>query len=342
MPGPTNAQHIDHIRWGIIGCGDVTEVKSGPAFNKVPASSLVAVMRRDAAKVKDYAQRHGVPKWYADAGQLINDPDINAVYVATPPGYHEEYTIAALQAGKPVYVEKPMSVNTASCERMLAVSQATNVKLSVAHYRRALPKFMAIKKLLDENAIGHIRTVRLSMLQPDSSNIIADPVTNWRVDPAISGAGLFYDLAPHQLDLMLYFFGEVTESFGIAANQAGLYKAEDVVAGVMRLSGDIIFSGQWCFTVAEDSKEDICEITGSAGKISFPVFGHEVTLLSGKEEKKMFFPPPAHIQQPMIEKVVQYFLGNDSNPCSATDAIGSMTVMENFVYGVESKMKKES
>src|SRR5258708_7472019 len=136
------------IRWGIIGCGDVTEVKSGPAFNKVPGSSLVAVMRRDAAKAKDYAERHGVPKWYADAAQLINDPDINAIYVATPPGYHEAYTIAALQAGQPVYVEKPMSIDTASCLRMQAVAEATQVKLSVAHYRRALPMFLTIKHLL--------------------------------------------------------------------------------------------------------------------------------------------------------------------------------------------------
>src|ERR1044072_2959571 len=94
------------IGWGIIGCGDVTEVKSGPAFNKVPHSALVAVMRRDSEKAKDYAKRHNVPKWYGDAGNLINDPDVNAIYVATPPSSHEEYTIAAVNAGNPVYVEK--------------------------------------------------------------------------------------------------------------------------------------------------------------------------------------------------------------------------------------------
>lgn len=333
MNGSVKLNPIDQIRWGIIGCGNVTEVKSGPAFNKVPASSLLAVMRRDAAKAKDYALRHGITKWYTDAEALINDPDINAVYIATPPAYHEAYTLAALTAGKAVYVEKPMSVDVASCKRMLAASKSTGVKLTIAHYRRALPMFLAIKKLLEENTIGKIRTIRLSMLQPDKSTMTAAEETNWRVDPTISGAGLFYDLAPHQLDLMLYFFGEATESYGIAANQAGLYKAEDVVAGVMRLSGDIIFSGQWCYTVAENSDEDICEITGSAGKISFPVFGYEVRVLSGNEEKKLQFPPPTHIQQPMIEKVVQYFLGNGSNPCSAMDAIGSMTIMENFVYG---------
>ncbi len=321
------------IRWGIIGCGDVTEVKSGPAFNKIPGSSLVAVMRRDAAKAKDYALRHQVPKWYDDAAQLINDPDINAVYVATPPGFHEEYTLAALSAGKPVYVEKPMAIHTESCLRMMAAAEATNVKLCVAHYRRALPKFLHIKELLSEKKIGDIRTVRISMLQTDKSALIADTEINWRVDPSLAGAGLFYDLAPHQLDLVLYFFGNPLEAYGMGANQAGLYKAEDVVAGVMRLPGDILFSGQWCYTVDEGIQEDIFEITGSAGKISFPVFGNEVTIQTGDEKNILQFDPPQHIQQPMIEKVVAYFAGTGPNPCSAADAIGSMKVMEKFAYG---------
>src|ERR1700747_392477 len=102
---------MEKIKWGIIGCGDVTEVKSGPAFNKVKDSELVAVMRRDGEKAKDYAQRHKVPKWYTNADQLIHDPDANSVYIATPPSSHEEYAIAVINAGKPVYVEKPMSVD---------------------------------------------------------------------------------------------------------------------------------------------------------------------------------------------------------------------------------------
>ena len=100
---------MEKIKWGIIGCGDVTEVKSGPAFNKVKNSGLVAVMRRDAEKAEDYARRHTVPKWYSDANKLIHDPEVNAIYIATPPSSHEEYTMAAFDAGKPVYVEKPMS-----------------------------------------------------------------------------------------------------------------------------------------------------------------------------------------------------------------------------------------
>ena len=275
------SNHLSDIRWGIIGCGDVTEVKSGPAFNKVANSSLVAVMRRDATKAKDYAQRHNVPKWYDDAAKLINDPDINAIYVATPPGSHEEYSIAALNAGKPVYVEKPMATDTAACMRMQQAATTTNIKLSIAHYRRALPMFLRIKELINSGSIGDIRTVRLSMLQQDKSSMIANTAINWRVDPAIAGAGLFYDLAPHQLDIIIFFLGTPVEAYGIGANQAGLYKAEDVVTGVMRLPNNILFNGQWCYTVSELAQEDICEIVGSKGKISFPIFGHAVTVKNG-------------------------------------------------------------
>ncbi|MEK7198545.1 MAG: Gfo/Idh/MocA family oxidoreductase [Bacteroidota bacterium] len=325
-----NNDSLHTISWGIIGCGNVTEIKSGPAFYKIPGSSLVAVMRRDAAKAKDYAERHGVSKWYTNASELINDPAVNAIYVATPPKYHEAYTIAALLAGKPVYVEKPMSVNTASCLRMQTASDQTGVKLCVAHYRRALPMFNRIKQLLDEGVVGKIRTVKLTMLQPDQSSVIALTENNWRVDPEMAGAGLFFDLAPHQLDLMVYLFGKAVETYGLAANQAGLYKAEDVVTGIMRLENDILFNGQWCFTVAEGMEEDLVEINGSDGKISFPVFGYEVTIQTGNEKKVLTFEPPAHIQQPMIAKVVQYFLGKGNNPCSAADAILSMTVMDSF------------
>ena len=328
----------ESIRWGIIGCGNVTEKKSGPAFNKIPGSSLIAVMRRDAEKARDYANRHDVPKWYSDANALINDPEVNAIYVATPPGSHEVYAVAALQAGKPVYVEKPMSIDTASCNRMLAVAEKTGMKLTIAHYRRALPMFLKIKELISNNTIGNVRSIRLSMLQPDNSKVIADAETNWRVNPVLSGAGLFYDLAPHQLDILLFFFGNPTEVSGFSANQAGLYKAEDIVTGIMRLPGDILFNGQWCFTVADEAKEDICEIVGSKGRISFPVFGYEVTIQTKEKHEVLSFTPPPHIQQPMIEKVVQYFSGTGPNPCSAKDAIESMKVMEQFVYSHVSKL----
>lgn len=320
------------IKWGIIGCGDVTEIKSGPAFNKVPGSELVAVMRRNTEKAKDYAFRHGVPKWYGDADELINDPEVDAIYIATPPLYHEAYTVAAITAGKPVYVEKPMSTHLEDCIRMRNLADATGVKLSVAHYRRAMPMFIRIKQMLEEHLIGDVRTIRLSMLQPEQSPIIASSESYWRVDPKIGGiGGLFYDLAPHQLDLMVHFFGPAEYSMGLSANQAGSYQARDIVCGLAQFKDNILFTGTWCFTVAKELAEDQCEIIGSHGKILFPLFGNIIQLQKGSENEEIIFERPEHVQQPMIEKVVQYFSGEGPNPCSADDAIESMKLMEKFV-----------
>ncbi|WP_448634186.1 Gfo/Idh/MocA family protein [Pedobacter panaciterrae] len=321
---------MKEIKWGIIGCGDVTEVKSGPAFNKVPNSSLVAVMRRDVAKAWDYASRHNVPAWYDNAEKLINDPEVNAVYIATPPLQHEEYTLLSLAAGKPVYVEKPMTLNTESALRMKNAAINFNVKLCVAHYRREQPIFLKVKQLLSDKVIGDIRFVQLQMLQSPAHNLIASTDTNWRLDPSISGGGLFHDLAPHQLDLMIYYFGKVSSSSGISVNQSKEYSADDLVTGQILFENGVVFNGTWCFTVSEADKKDICEITGSTGKISFPVFGNKITLKKDGYEEEFIFEALQHVQQPMIERVTAYFLGKGDNPCSAEQAILSMELMDSF------------
>ncbi len=321
---------MQKIKWGIIGCGDVTEKKSGPAFNKVPNSELVAVMRRDAAKAQDYAKRHNVPKWFSNADELINDPEVKAIYIATPPLQHEDYAFRAMAAGKPVYIEKPVSLSAASAKRMLEASEKYQQKAAVAHYRRQQPVFLKVKELLENKAIGEVRFVDLKMLQPPKSNLIASSAENWRIDPAISGGGLFHDLAPHQLDLMVYFFGAVKEASGFGLNQGGYYQADDLVTGNILFENKVAFAGMWCFTVQENEQQDICTIIGSEGKMSFPVFGSEITLTKNGLAEKITFEPLEHVQQPMIAKVVQYFLGESSNPCSIQDAIFSMEVMDTF------------
>ncbi len=320
---------MNEIKWGIIGCGDVTEVKSGPAFNKVNNSQLVAVMRRDAAKAADYAKRHGVPKWYSNASDLINDPEVNAIYIATPPLQHEEYTIAALAAGKPVYVEKPMALNSAAAQRMAEASEKYGTKLVVAHYRRAQPLFLKIKSLLAEKTIGEVRFVDLKMLQPAASNVIANSEENWRINPAISGGGLFHDLAPHQLDLMLYYFGEAVNFHGLASKNNAIAVA-DLVTGHIEFENNVVFNGLWCFSVPKNEQADTCEIVGTKGKITFSVFGQYIKINTEGKEETLNFEPLQHVEQPMIEKVVAYFSGEGENPCSADEALKTMKIMDAF------------
>ncbi|MEN9884529.1 MAG: hypothetical protein RLZZ420_1746 [Bacteroidota bacterium] len=321
------------ITWGIIGCGNVTEMKSGPAFNKVPGSRLHAVMRRDPALAEDYAKRHQVPVWYSDADALLNDPEINAVYIATPPKFHEEYTLAALDKGKMVYVEKPVTMDVASCQRMMEAQDRCKGKVVVAHYRRALPMFKEIAALVRNKKVGKITLIKLAMFKPDDHVDAAQHASNWRVKPELAGGGYFYDLAPHQLDIIQYIFGTPIRSAGLFANQAGLYPAEDAVVCQFQLPGGIHFQGSWNFSMPAILREDSCQLIGENGYIQFPFFGNEVRVVTDAGADLISFQHPQHIQQPMIGKVVSYFLGNGENPCSLEEAIVSLQVMEQAVNG---------
>jgi predicted dehydrogenase len=321
---------MSKITWGIIGCGNVTEKKSGPALNKVPNSKLIAVMRRNAEKAADYATRHNVPKWYNDGEKLLNDLEINSVYVATPPASHIDYTLAALKKGLNVYIEKPITLNAAEAITIAeAVKQSTG-KVAVAHYRRAQPMFLYVKDLIDTKAIGDVRTVQIKMWQSLRPQLITHLEDNWRINPALSGGGYFHDLSPHQLDLMLYFFGEPVYYSGRSLNQSGAYPCDDNVSGQIVFKNNVVVNGSWSFNVAETETTDECLIIGTKGSISFPFFGHTVTTRIGTEGETVDYPPLEHVQQPMIEKVVNYFNGQGPNPCSIDEAVVLMKIIDAF------------
>ena len=320
------------VNWGIIGCGDVCEVKSGPAFNKVDNSKLVAVMRRNPDKAKDFARRHGVPKYYSDADELINDKEVNAIYIATPPSSHESYLEMTLKAGKPVYVEKPVTINAASLERMIEMEKLYDCKVSVAHYRRGLPLFNKIKQLVNEGAIGKVKLILLRTLQPPVSKIITQTEDNWRINPEISGGGFFHDLSPHQLDIMCWIFGTPQQVYVQVANQGKLYNAPDLTMVQLAFVNDIYFNGVWDFNVSEAATADSCEIIGDKGAIRFSFFRVstiELTTTAGTETLELEYPP--NIQQPHINNVVRFFRGEDVNPCTLQDALVTMRVMDKAV-----------
>lgn len=319
------------INWGIIGCGDVTEKKSGPAFNKIAGSKLVAVMRRDAEKAADYAQRHGVTNWYSDANDLMAREDLNAIYIATPPSSHAGYAINALEKGFNVYVEKPVTRNAAEARSIAdALKQCPNQKLTIAHYRRAVPMFLKVKQMLDTQLVGDVRTVQIRMWQRRKPALIADVATNWRVLPELSGGGYFHDLAPHQLDLMLFFFGLPEKYNGFSLNQSGTNAADDHVCGQILFKNNVVVNGSWCFNVAENQTTDTCEIIGTKGRITFPFFGNYISWKTDEEEQTITFIHPEHIQQPMIEKIIAFFNDEGPNPCSIDEAIILMDIMDSF------------
>lgn len=319
------------IRFGIIGCGDVTEVKSGPGFQKAENSELVAVMRRNGERARDYALRHGVPRWYDDAQALIDDPEVDAVYVATPPGSHLDYALAAAKAGKPVYVEKPMARSAAECEQMISACREAGVPLYVAYYRRALPRFLKVKELLEAGAIGDVRFVATTQYHPAPQAAEGGDIP-WRLQPEQSGGGLFFDLASHTLDVLDFLLGPIADAKGIASNQHGRFtEVEDIVTGVYRFAGGVHGTGTWCFSAY--GREDRNEIVGSAGKLVFSTFGHEPIRLesAGGDVQTFPFDAPAHIQQPLIQTIVNDLLGRGTCPSTGESAIRTSRVMDELV-----------
>ena len=310
------------IRWGIIGCGDVTEIKSGPGFQNAQGSALVAVMRRNAALAEDYARRHGVPRWYADAGRLIADPEVDAVYIATPPSSHKQYVLAAAAAGKPVYVEKPTGLDSADCEEMIAACRAAGVPLFVAYYRRAMPKFLTVRDLLASGVIGDVRFVRV-VLQRVPVPAEADPATRtWRYVPEVSGGGHLLDMGSHMLDLLDFLLGPVRAAQGMAVNQTGMYPAEDSVVATLAFERGVLGAGVW--NSAAHTAEDFIEVVGERGGMRFSCFDPApITLVSEGRTRTVEAEHPAHVQQPLIQTIVDEL--NGDGKCPSTGESGART-----------------
>jgi predicted dehydrogenase len=319
------------INWGIIGCGNVTEVKSGPAFNKVKNSRLIAVMRRNSALAEDYAKRHNVPRFYSDADDLINDTDINAVYVATPPSSHTDYAIRSIKVGKPVYIEKPMSVNYSECLRIIEASEKYGVPVFVAYYRRTLPGFIKVKELIESGSIGNIRLVQIQLFKspPDEEK---EGKLSWRVNPEISGGGHFLDLASHQLDYLDFLFGPVQKIKSVVINQAGLYKAEDLVSAEFLFPDNIVGTGTWCFNISQDSDRDSIEIFGEKGNIRFSCFTFGPIVLTNDHGKLEFINErPEHVQYFLIDQVVRALEGKGEASSTGITAARTSKVIDEIV-----------
>ena len=309
------------VRWGIIGCGDVTEVKSGPGFRKAEGSRLVAVMRRHGELAADYARRHGVARWYDRADALVGDPEIDAVYIATPPDTHAEYAEMVAAAGKPAYVEKPMARHLPECDRMIAAFARARLPLFVAYYRRRLPGFVKVEELVRSGALGRVTGATYRLAEPHH---LRGP--QWRTDPAVAGAGHFLDVGSHALDLLDFFLGPLSDVAGTAARTAGGRGVEDQVALSFRAGGA---AGSVACNFASAVRDDRMRITGTEGEVSFPVFRSEpLRLESAAGVREFDLPYPPHVGQPMIQSVVDDLLGRGACPSTGESARRTSAVMD--------------
>jgi predicted dehydrogenase len=226
----------------------------------------------------------------------------------------------------PVYIEKPVGIDLPAARRIAAAVSAAGVRACVAHYRRRLPAFVAVKQWLAEERIGRVQQVDLRLWK-------ATPKENagWRLDPAVSGGGHFHDLAPHQLDILLYYFGQPLKVSGISVGADA--RIADQVSGQILFPDAVLFNGSWNFTAPADREEDNCTITGEKGTIRFHFFRdfHLATMETAAGTESFRFDTPANVQAPLIAEVVQYFRGQGTNPSPVEDAVTGMQMMEQLL-----------
>jgi 1,5-anhydro-D-fructose reductase (1,5-anhydro-D-mannitol-forming) len=316
------------IRWGFIGCGNVTEVKSGPAYRKVKGFDVTAVMCRHLDKAADYAKRHGIDRFYNDADQLIKDVNVDAVYIATPPDSHKAYALKVAAARKPCCIEKPMAPSFRDCQEILASFQKNALPLFVAYYRRSLPRFMQIRHWLNSSEIGIVRHIEWHLVRPPSSKDL-EKSYHWRTDPAIASGGYFDDLASHGLDLFSFLFGEISHASGYSFNQQGLYQAKDAITGSWLHKNGITGSGYWNF--GSYSNEDKACIFGSEGKIEFSVFNNEpIVLINSLGRNEMLIEHPENIQLFHVKNMYDHLKGLSEHPSTGLTACHTNWVMDSI------------
>lgn len=326
---PNNPENTKTIRWGVLGCGNVTELKSGPAYQKTTGFKIEAVMRRDAEKAADYAKRHNISKFYSDAYELINDPNIDAIYIATPPDSHHFYGLQVASAGKICCIEKPLAPSYKESLEIYETFKAKNIPLFTAYYRRTLPRFEQIKTWLDDNKIGKLRSIRWNLTKP-ANDIDLSGEYNWRTDAKVAPGGYFDDLASHGLDLFSFLLGDIKNVSGYSLNQQGLYSAKDAITASWLHESGVTGNGNWNF--GSQKREDIVEISGNKGKITFSIFENDAIILSNTEgETELFIEHPENVQLHHVERIREHLLGNSKHPSADSSAVQTSWVMDKIL-----------
>lgn len=314
------------IRWGMIGTGDVTEIKSGPALYKSAGSSLLGVYNRTLAKAQDYARRHNVNKVYSSADDLINDRVIDAVYIATPPDSHLDYARKVIAAGKPVYIEKPLAPTGAECRQIALSAAQAQVPVFTAFYRRGLSRFQKVKELLNNNSLGKLKEVKISFSQPLPIDALQNKLP-WRLDSSISSSGMFLDVAIHAIDILDFLLGPISVVSSIAKSLSGISETIDTVTAHWKHPLGVRGYGEWSFCA--DESHDMLTISGDCGEITLSVFGNSpIRFITPDQTENYIFPVQKHVEQPYIQAIVNELLGKGSHPGSLESAIRAVEVIE--------------
>ena len=324
-------------------------MKSGPGFIRAANSQLVAVADRNAKRAENFARRHGVARWHDDADAIIRAPDVDIVYVATMTESHRDFVLRCATAGKPVLTEKPMAMNHADCLGMIAACRHAKVPLWVAYYRRGLPRFLKVRELVQSGAIGDVRMVISRHFQRiPTPEEMRGPFWGWRLDPARSGGGIFFEAIGHTLDILDFIIGPIESLRAFAGNQAGAYPPEDIVAVAYRFASGVFGSGAWCFTADCDDEHN--EIVGSKGRIMFSTFPSlsppagrppvPIRLMRGDSVEEFPVSDPPYVHQPLIQTIVDEMNGMGRCPSTGETAARTAHVIEDCLAEFNASRKR--
>lgn len=289
---------MEVVKWGLIGAGDIARKRVAPALRDLPNSELVSVSRSQAALAEEFANEFGAKKWFADWRDLVRDPEIDAVYLATPVFLHAEQAIFAAAAGKHVLCEKPMALSVSECDEMIAACRANGVKLGVAYYRRFYPVIGWIKQLIASGEIGLVSLAQINAFE--YFDPLDDDPRHWFVEKAKSGGGPMMDFGCHRLEILSNLFGRVRRIKSIVSGDVLAREVEDTAIASMQFENNVCAS----VTVTHAAREaqDSLDIYGTGGSIHIQVLNSgEMTIRVGSEERKELWPPAPNLHEPLIK-----------------------------------------
>ncbi|MGA3132299.1 MAG: Gfo/Idh/MocA family oxidoreductase [Terracidiphilus sp.] len=292
---------MSKLRWVLAGIGDIARKRVIPAIQTDPRSLLLGFVTRDAAKAREFP---GAKSW-STIEEAVADPEVDAVYIALPVALHAHAAITALRAGKHVLCEKPMAINYAQAEQMVAEARASGRFLGVSYYRRLYPKLLRAKQLIAEGVIG-----RPVLAEANCHGWLETEGREWLRDPALAGGGPLYDVASHRIDAMHFLFGKSERACGLLSNAVHRMAVEDSATALMQLPGGVhgVIDVRWNSRIPRDQ----FRIIGEEGEINLdPLNSPELRVNAGQGGRVEILPPDANLHYPVVENFVDAMLANN-------------------------------
>jgi 1,5-anhydro-D-fructose reductase (1,5-anhydro-D-mannitol-forming) len=315
---------MDSIRWGIIGCGNVAEFKSGPPLYQTPGSELIAVMRRDATKAADFAQRHGAHRWYTDPATLIADADVNAIYIASPHALHAAHVKLTAEAGKIVLCEKPLGISTTEAQACVDVCRSHDVPLSVPYYRRYWPIVRKMRELLNDGAIGRVVAARVQL----ADYFVGDPDRPWLTARASSGGGALANAGSHWVDLIRYLLGDIVSVSAHCSSHTSGFETEDTIVVQLATVEHALVS--LSITLQSPINTNEFDISGTGGRLRATSLADGQLILDrvGRESQSMSLPRSRFAHAEFITELIDRLRSDQPVPVPGEEAVAVWRSME--------------